>query len=126
MSTGSYFVSQEAENAATDGVIKRYKAAKEATAALENQMSELSEKLSTFATVLKHPKDYRFLPTSYDLTVGQAIKEGDSPKRPVVVLQATDLDLKHVSEMVVNYEKARTDKVKTGARLHDMGLDLKD
>jgi len=41
-------------------------------------------------------------------------------------LQATDLDLKHVSEMVVNYEKARTDKVKTGARLHDMGLDLKD
>lgn len=60
MAYGGYFVSDEAENAATAKVIARFKEAKEAKARLEGEMTALSEKLAAFARVLAHPSDYPF------------------------------------------------------------------
>jgi hypothetical protein len=123
-SCGGYFVSDEAENAATQKVIARFKSAKEAKARLEGEMSDLSEKLLVFAKALARPGDYRFLLGRTDLTVGQPIQEGAAPRRPVVRLESSDLDWQRIGETISSYEKARDDKRESAAQLRNMGLDI--
>jgi hypothetical protein len=124
VSMGSYFVSEEAENAAINNVIRTFKAAKEAKAALEGQMSALGEKLSLLAAVLRSPSEYPFRVGLTDLTVGQPRQEGAAPRRPFVSLDASDLDWQRIREMFMNYDKAREDKRESMARLKNMGLDI--
>lgn len=124
MTYGGYFVSDQAENAATEKVIARYKTAKEAKARLEGEMSALSEKLSAFAKVLARPGDYRFLIERTGVTVGQAIRDGELPRRPVARLEPSDLDWASLMETLTNYDKAREDKRDSAARLRNMGLDI--
>lgn len=127
MSTiGSYFVSDEAENAATRQVIDSFKQAKEAKAKLEGQMSALGDRLAEFARVLKRPGEYRFLVSRADITVGHPTEMGNPPRRPVVRVEPDDLKWEAVVEMVSNYDKARTAKAESAARLRNMGLDIAD
>jgi hypothetical protein len=122
MTSGVYFVSDEAENAATQRVITQFKSAKEAKAKLEGELSALSEKFSAFAKVLARPSDYPFRVERNSITVGTPPEEGPA-RRPFVRLDPSDLDWQHLSETLTNYEKARTDKKDAAARLKNMGLD---
>jgi hypothetical protein len=118
-----YFVSDEAENTANTTAIGTYKNSKEATAKLESQMSALGEKLGEFARALKQPSGYAFRASQDDITVGQPEAQ---LRRPVAELKRSDFDWQHLIDMLSNYEKARTDKRDSAARLRAIGLDIVD
>ena len=124
MSIGSYFVSEEAENAATRQIIESFKQAKEAKAKLEGQMSVLGDRLANSGRVLKRPGEYSFLVNRADITVGHPSEMGNPPRRPVVRVEADDLKWESVMEMVSSYDRARSAKAESAARLRNMGLDI--
>jgi hypothetical protein len=123
MSIGGYFVSEEAENAATQKIIETFKFSKEAKARLEGTMNALGDKLAEFAKVLKNPSAYAFRIDQNGMTVGQL---GGELRRPVMQLDQSDLDWQRLNEMLTNYDKARADKKQSAVRLRDMGLDISE
>jgi hypothetical protein len=124
MSMGSYFVSEEAANAAIGRLYGKFKAAKEAKAVLESEMSSLSDQLSLLAKVLKNPNDYSFRVGPTNLTVGPPRQEGTIAPHPFLVLEASQMDWKELCETFTKYDKAREDKRESAAQLKQSGLDL--
>ncbi len=125
MSIGSYFVSDEASNTATNSLIEKFKSANEAKTVLENEMNSLSEKLNGLADVLKNPDAYRFLPSQSDLSVAPAREEYPS-QRLVLRLQSKEFNFEHLVQMLTSYDKARSDKRDSVGRLRNMGLPIAD
>lgn len=120
MAFRGYFVSDEAENAATANLVKTFREANSAHAKLEGEMASLAKELDGLVGALKYPKKHHFEVHQDDVRVWEDVSGPPYVRRGRVTSQ--QYDFKNLSELIVNYEQARKDKEESVARLKSIGI----
>jgi hypothetical protein len=123
MHSSRYFMSDQAENAATAQIIESARAAKEAKTRLEAKMKVLGESLDAFAKALRTPDDNVFDVDSNAITVG---RHGSAIERPLARLTPADIDWKDLCDTLRGFNRATEEKRDGIAKLKAIGLSLSE
>lgn len=115
MSIGSYFVTNESEQAGMHEVAERYKKANAAKANLSGQMNELAENLAVLSEALKFPGLYAVRADANEIVLARE-------RHPVARIEPADINWQRLMELFNGYARATQDKKESAARLKDMGL----
>ena len=119
MSIGSYFVTNESEQAGMQAIAERYKNASAAKANLGGQMNELAEKLAKVSEALKFPGTYAIRADASEIVIAR-------DRHPVARLEPADINWQRLIDLFNGYDKANRDKKESAARLKDMGLPVEE
>jgi hypothetical protein len=117
-----YFMSDEAEKAATGNLVETFTAANSACAKLENEMSSLGKELEGLAQALKYPKNHRFEISSGDIRVWEDVSGPPFVRRGRLTSQ--QYTFQTLSDLVASYTRARKDKEESAARLKTIGIPI--
>ena len=120
MQVRGYFVSDDAENAATSRVVETFATANSACAKFEGEMSVLGKELEGLVRALSHPKKHVFEVGKDDVRVWEDMNGSPFTKRARIT--AEQYNFQNLSDLLSNYGRARKDREESAARLKSMGI----